>query len=59
MKNPFPMSTQLQAGCVLHLAYVPENVAQIEYKISVQNSVLPGIRGLTVYNYNTNRHTDL
>jgi len=24
MKNPFPMLTQLQAGFVLHLDYVPE-----------------------------------
>jgi len=60
MKSPFPMSTQLQAGCVLHLAYVPEKCCTNWIQnFNSKQCTSWGVRGLTVYNCNTNRHTDL
>jgi len=58
------MLTQLQAGFFYTWIMCLKNIAQIEYKISIQNSVFPGFRGLTastyiVYNCNTNGHKDL
>jgi len=32
----------IQAGLVLHLVYIPEEVTQIDHKISIENSILWG-----------------
>jgi len=54
----------MQVGLVLRGGYFPENIMQIEHVIPIQNSVFPGVTGLTassfiVYDYIAIGHMDL
>jgi len=36
----YPGEYSIQAGLILHPIYVPEEVAQLNHKISIENSIL-------------------